>query len=903
MLGGGPAVMHIWDWDASKPVAANELLYKAGYDWFLSTVPRQAGGVWIVTRTKGIFGFDGKEAWVWPGSNYTLKAGIQIECLTEVAEDRLAIGTSSEGILVFNTDGTLSHTLASDDNDTVDALAYDKQGGLWASTRAGITRYEAEQNTLVFDRRHGIPDTIRRIVIRKGRVYLATESGTYRSYKDPRQTDALFRRIPDTRNTADLALAGEDVILGGENLWLVLDQEDERYSIREDTTINCILLPESQPDVMLAGSMEGTFWAVKSNGVWEFKGRIGEDLKRVYGFAEAADGAVWCSLGQQGIHKIIFTEKEPKIFEVELPDSDPILWYTASQINGKIYLNTAPQTSFWDPETESFQPSSELVYYGGYRPFGFEHVFAKSREDAFIPQSFSNLNTIKRPSSRTIGYVSLMGGFYDLRAECILIDDMGAAWIGTRFGLVYERKPYENYDNSGLRPKITRITDLSTNQPLPIPAPGEKLVLSVKQSSIGVEVAYQSFRNSRHHSYFINLEGRTNNLAANTSSNYREFTNLRHGEHNVSIQAVDSSGKRSDARILPIEVQTPFSKTTFAYVLYGLAAIFILALPIKLNSARHIRQKQILEKLVEDRTKEISEKNEQLQHRAEELSTTLKILKDTQQQLLDTARKSGKSQVASDVVHEIGQSLNSVNTSIATLNTISQRFDSSRLYKISELLTGNKDELYKLLQEDPRGKLLPVFIEKIALSISDLLETIVEELAHLEKSTNKIQECVSSHQSDAQPVHLVELTNLSDICAEAADKALKGQERNEIVFSINSELEIEIMTDRAKVLDILKSLLTRASRSISELGSSAEKEIKVTIGLERKKATVSVIDTGIGFTSDAKQALFSLERNADPELHRTANYASSLGGKLDLTSQGTGKGSVATLTLPLFLET
>jgi methyl-accepting chemotaxis protein len=134
-------------------------------------------------------------------------------------------------------------------------------------------------------------------------------------------------------------------------------------------------------------------------------------------------------------------------------------------------------------------------------------------------------------------------------------------------------------------------------------------------------------------------------------------------------------------------------------------------------------------------------------------------LREAQSQPVDSARQAGMAEIATNVLHNVGNVLNSVNVSA---NLVSQKVRGSKapgLAKAVALMNEHQADLGDFLTNDGRGKALPGYLDKLAVALAAERETIDEELLRLMNGVAHIKEIVSAQQSLAGISSVIELVN------------------------------------------------------------------------------------------------------------------------------------------------
>ena len=133
----------------------------------------------------------------------------------------------------------------------------------------------------------------------------------------------------------------------------------------------------------------------------------------------------------------------------------------------------------------------------------------------------------------------------------------------------------------------------------------------------------------------------------------------------------------------------------------------------------------------------VAERTQELQDQvaAKELAHT--ELARAQQSLMLASRRAGMAEVATGILHNVGNILNSVNVSATLLRDQVRKSETHSLLKAAELLKQRNGDLAAFLTSDPRGKLMPEFIIQIAGQLQKEQEKNSHELEQLAKQIGR----------------------------------------------------------------------------------------------------------------------------------------------------------------------
>ena len=344
------------------------------------------------------------------------------------------------------------------------------------------------------------------------------------------------------------------------------------------------------------------------------------------------------------------------------------------------------------------------------------------------------------------------------------------------------------------------------------------------------------------------------------------------------------------------------------WVLVGVLAVFLIALIWGVLIARKnalLNQAQTelqtandqLEIRVEERTQELQD-----QVTAKERART--ELTQAQRSLMLASRQAGMAEMATGVLHNVGNVLNSVNVSATLLRDQVRKSEVHTLLKAAELLKQKNGDPGAFLVSDPRGKLMPELIIQVAEQLQKEQENTSRELEQLAKNVDHLKEIVAMQQSYARVAGVVEKVSLASLAEDALQINSAALTRHEVKVIRQFEEVPPLMIDKHKVLQILINLIRNAKYALDEC-TQDEKRLIITIAKSDGECLmVRVEDNGIGIPPENLTRVFSHGFTTRPSghgfgLHLGALNAREMGGSLSAASEGAGRGATFTLILPL----
>ena len=276
-------------------------------------------------------------------------------------------------------------------------------------------------------------------------------------------------------------------------------------------------------------------------------------------------------------------------------------------------------------------------------------------------------------------------------------------------------------------------------------------------------------------------------------------------------------------------------------------------------------------------------------------------LAEKNNQLVLASRNAGMAEVATGVLHNVGNVLNSVNVSTTILDETMKSSSVSMLKKGVDLLEQHKSGIVEFLTEHERGKHFPEFIQQITKALLSERETGLSEIKSLVKSVEHIRGIVAAQQSSASCSRIAEPIQIALLIESAIKMNEASMSRHDVQLITQVPELPTVVSEQHSILQILINLIKNAKEACGDLESSL---VTVTAIEESCFVRVDVKDNGVGISPEQLKSLFQHGFTTKPNghgfgLHAAAITATELGGSLSVHSDGLGKGAVFTLRIPL----
>jgi NO-binding membrane sensor protein with MHYT domain/two-component sensor histidine kinase len=275
--------------------------------------------------------------------------------------------------------------------------------------------------------------------------------------------------------------------------------------------------------------------------------------------------------------------------------------------------------------------------------------------------------------------------------------------------------------------------------------------------------------------------------------------------------------------------------------------------------------------------------------------------RELQSQLRDASRDAGMAEVATGVLHSVGNVLNSLGVSASLLQS---RLRSSRIgnvQRIATLLSSQGDQIGRFFESDERGQQMPAYLAQLGEGLNAENQHLQSEAAAIAAHVGHIRTIVAAQQTYARRGGVTEAIDVAELLDNAV--AIHFADATDVTVRREYDSLAPLTIDRHKLIQILGNLLSNARHALKDL---TEGRRRLTLHVRRQKAgliAIEVQDSGVGIPPDVLQRLFEFGFTTKKDghgfgLHTSAILAKELGGDLAAYSDGPNCGARFVLQLP-----
>lgn len=271
--------------------------------------------------------------------------------------------------------------------------------------------------------------------------------------------------------------------------------------------------------------------------------------------------------------------------------------------------------------------------------------------------------------------------------------------------------------------------------------------------------------------------------------------------------------------------------------------------------------------------------------------------------LLDSARHAGMAEVAANVMHSVGNVLNSLAVSSASLKEKLENINADKVIKLINYLKDATDEEGENFKDYKKNtdlviKCLTVISQEADANKADLLEEVASIISHI----SNINSVVSNQQEISRYPNMLRKVVLSTLI----DNVLKEHEDSiidhKIIIDSECKKDLTLTTDEFQLKRIISNVILNAINALIASGN-IDKKIYISCDLDsNNRIIIKFKDNGIGIMPEDTNKIFNLGFSTEKArigygLHYSAIAANSLGGNLHAISEGVGKGTEFILSL------
>ena len=313
-----------------------------------------------------------------------------------------------------------------------------------------------------------------------------------------------------------------------------------------------------------------------------------------------------------------------------------------------------------------------------------------------------------------------------------------------------------------------------------------------------------------------------------------------------------------------------------------------------------------LERKVDDRTLSLRLLHAELDERNNDLESALSDLKQAQSQLLDVAHRAGMTEIATGVLHNVGNVLNSVNVSVTLLSENLRKSKVVSVAKVAQLLDEHAAAINNLGDAGAKIQKVPDYLKKLSDTLVAEQHDMLGEVRNLAEKVQHIKNIISAQQNYTRRVSFKEEVRLDDLFTDLLAMHEPSIVKHQVAVERDFEPLPALTIEKSKLLQVLDNLVKNALESML-CGECSVRRLTITTREDSGAAVISVKDTGHGISAEHLKNIFRFGFTTKTDgngfgLHSSALAMSEMGGTIAVASDGVGQGATFTIKLPIVCQ-
>lgn len=273
----------------------------------------------------------------------------------------------------------------------------------------------------------------------------------------------------------------------------------------------------------------------------------------------------------------------------------------------------------------------------------------------------------------------------------------------------------------------------------------------------------------------------------------------------------------------------------------------------------------------------------------------LNRLNITYRKLIEHAQKEGMADIATNILHSIGNILNSIGVSVHLMEKAVKSGVTEDVVMAGKLLQDYMDRLDELINEGERGKKLLSFYQSLGRHAKKMQQQLQSNLDRINTKVKAINEAVTAQQSYAGVDMKLEEQYIEPILKDALKLNRDYYEKLKIEVIEEYKSSLKVNTNRAKLFYIIHNILLNAQEAMSD-ATVPNRRLTVTMYEDSSGKYLKISDTGVGIQKDLLNKIFDYGFTTKPGkygygLYSCTSYIADMGGSICAESDGEGKGA------------
>jgi ligand-binding sensor domain-containing protein/DNA-binding CsgD family transcriptional regulator len=578
-----------------------------------SILPYETDEFLISTFHQGIFRFDQGRITPWNAQQQQLFKESIVNCMIQLRNGNIALGTQNSGLLILNRDGEMVMQLTTGKgliNRTVLSIYEDDLNNLWLGQNNGIAYVEVGSPFSFINEQSGLPGTGYSAYLDDDKLYAGTNTGVY--VKDMK-SKGDYKLVKNTRGQVYHIGKYDGELLAGLHTGAMQIKGDVASPISNELGAWIFVPLREHPNKLVGGSYNGLFIYEKRGNQWLFKNKVAGFSESSRIMADDGSGNLWMTHGYKGAFRIKLNNNLDSVSRVDFygynkgfPSNNLI---NVFRIRNELLFTSERGIFRYDTGSDSFKHDDLFT-----KMLGPSVQLWSIQEDALGNIYFIGSEHIGVLKRNSIGDYALETNAFN-KIRKFLNDDLvnitilknNEVLFGAKDGFIHYDPTMALHANKDFKTIIRNVTTRSDGDSVlffgnyvnndTIISPqlkNYKPELPYKSNSVNFTFTATSYEGDAQLMFQYYLENYEKGWSAWSAKTQKEYTNLKEGKYKFHVRARNINGEISPEAIYEFKINAPWYRSFWAYGIYLLTVMALLFTAFNLLDQKYKRKQQLM---------------------------------------------------------------------------------------------------------------------------------------------------------------------------------------------------------------------------------------------------------------------------------------------------------------------
>ncbi|PTY05549.1 sensor histidine kinase [Opitutaceae bacterium EW11] len=574
----------------------------------------------ISTRDGRIQVFDGTALTPWAPQQRDDLTG-RVSAIKQLLDASMAIAINGKGLFLISRGGDVLLSLTNPEYQNIADIATSEPGVLWISSESGVEKILYEKPVSRFGQPLGLPISWPQVVRWRNSIIVASGGRLYEPIPDSGAGVTRFQAVPaqPIAGSWGIAASGSQLLIGNSQGVLAVEPDGRSVQVLTQMDVSRLVMVEGEICYAIGASeiavlrRDGERWI--------------ECAPRIPGLGypsivHATKSSAWIELGANRAARVVLRDGK---LQARLFDKFPwteLRWVNVSTVDDTVMLSGPPDVRlFFSEQTEDFSEAPELRQLLDRSPYPVERV--RKAKDGTLWASHEHGVFTLVPENHTYRFDTTTFDILDDRTPFVQSLPDGEVWISTGYALYHvDRQSAQETRNPFTPILVSAVNARNTDESFLGSTPTASLGrVPFGANNLSLRFFAGSYSSYRSPMYEYRLNQETDTWASLGTGSLLSFPELHEGHYQLDVRVRDNHGPLGTPARFTFEILPPWYRTSYAYTLYGLAAVLSLYGVVRWTGQQAKARNAVLEKLVQDRTNELKVAMEKLNEETRNAAT------------------------------------------------------------------------------------------------------------------------------------------------------------------------------------------------------------------------------------------------------------------------------------------